>query len=371
DISVDEYISETYGDYCGYATLEKMMVQSYTARNYYQQRAVEQKATDEEIDAYYKAHAEDYLEIPFAYLQMTYDENSQAETLKKAEKYAKEIKSVDDLKKLIPTACADLIQQYLAYGYFENAEEAAEELAKNVETTITKSETSFTADGINWLFSDDTKVGACSSFVDEENSVIYVVLKTGKPSIHDDELYSVRHILIMPESADKDSDDEKSENEEVTYTDAEWAEAEKKAKDILDEFNSGDKTEYAFALLAEKYSDDTESTSNGSSGLYGGLYAGTQLGLMVPSFEKWSTDDSRKYGDVDIVKSDYGYHIMYFIEDTKAYLYDCEQAVISEKEEEFIESMEVKKHKKAMSKTTVAKPTASSSNNDESEDMNY
>lgn len=374
DMSVDEYISTTYGDYCGYATLKKMLIQGYTAQNYYQQRMVELKASDEETDAYYKEHSGDYSEVPFAYLQISYDEDSQAEMLKKAQGYAKKIKSVDDLKKLIPTACADLIQQYVDYGYFEDTDSAAVALAESVETSITINDTSFTEEGAQWLFSDSTEVGDCSTFVDESNYIIYVMLKTGKPAIQDDEVYSVRHILIMPESEEnsdsEDTADAEQESEKKTYTEAEWAAAEEKANDILDEYNAGDKTEYSFALLAEKYSDDTESTSNGSSGIYGGLCAGTGLGQMVPSFEAWSTDDSRKYGDVEIVKSDFGYHIMYFVEDTKEYLYYCEQAVIAEKEEKFIDSAEVKKHKKAMSKTTVAKPTASASD-DDSDDMNY
>lgn len=371
DMSVDEYISENFGEYCGYATIKKMFVQAYTAMNYYQQKLIDEKVTDEETEAYYQEHADDYSEVPFAYLQIPYEQETQAETLKKAQNYAEQIKSVNDLKKLIPTAYSDLIQQYVDYGYYNDNDSAAEALAESVETSIIKSDTSFTQEGMTWLFSNDTKVGDCSTFVDETNYVIYVVLKTGEPAVSDDELYSVRHILIMPEKADGEEaeTDTDTDTGQTIYTDEEWAAAEAEAEKILDEYNSGDKTEYSFALLAEKYSEDTESTSSGSSGLFGGLYAGTALGTMVPEFEEWSTDASRKYGDVEIVKSDYGYHIMYFVEDTEEYFYNCEQAVITEKEEKFVDSMEVKKHKKAMSKTTVAKPVASSS--DDSDDMNY
>jgi hypothetical protein len=365
DLSVDEYISENYGDYCGYATLKKMLIQAYTAENYYQERLVTEKATDAEIQAYYKENADDYLEVPFAYLQLTYDDDSHSETLKSAKKYAKQVKSVDDIKKLIPTACKDLLEQYVSYGYFEDADDAAETLAENVETSITKNDTSFTDEGIEWLFSDSTKVGDCTTVDDTDNQIVYVVLKTGEPQLEDDEVYSARHILVMPttEREDAETDDEGN----TIYNDEEWAAAEEKAQKILDEYNSGDKTELSFALLAEKYSDDTESTSSGSSGLYGGLYAGTALGKMVSQFENWATDDSRNYGDVEIVKSKYGYHIMYFVEDTESYLYDCESAVLSDKETEFVDKATVKKHKKAMSKTTVAQPTASTSTDDDND----
>ncbi len=36
-------------------------------------------------------------------------------------------------------------------------------------------------------------------------------------------------------------------------------------------------------------------------------------------------DDSRKYGDVAIVKSKYGYHIMYFIDKCPQYQYNCKR----------------------------------------------
>ena len=93
----------------------------------------------------------------------------------------------------------------------------------------------------------------------------------------------------------------------------------KKADSILAKFNKTDKSEYEFAKLAEQYSTDSASTSSGSNDSFGGLYESVTLGQMVPDFEKWSIDDSRKYGDTGIVKSDYGYHIMFFINDCPEY----------------------------------------------------
>ena len=34
---------------------------------------------------------------------------------------------------------------------------------------------------------------------------------------------------------------------------------------------------------------------------------------MVTSFDEWIFDESRKEGDVEIVESEYGYHIMYYV----------------------------------------------------------
>ena len=361
DKSVDAYISETYGDYCGLATIKKLMNQSYIANNYYHQFQINNTVDEKDVDAYFEEHKDEYTEIKFAYLPImlsTDQKDAKAKAEKQVKKYVSKIKNLDDLKKQIPSACKDIIDNAVASGSYDNADDVAEEIAKSVETSIAKSDTSFTQKGVNWLFDKNTKINDCSYFYDEANSMFFILLKTGEPKVADDEVYSVRHILIMPET------DEAKEGEEAKKpTKAQWAAAEKKANKIYDEYKKGDKTEYSFALLAEKYSNDTESTSNGSSGLYGGLYEGTPLGQMVKSFEEWSTDKKRKYGDTGIVKSDYGYHIMYFVEDTTSSLYKCKSAVKSEKENDFVKSFEVKQHS-GMKKTMVAKPQSSESDDD-------
>lgn len=357
--SVDKYISDMYGDYCGSATLKKFLEQYYIANNYMRMRLIENKVSKEEVNAYYEKHKDEYTEISFAYLFIPYDsekEDSKKETEKKAKKYASEINSIKELKKAIPSACKELIDDYVSAGQFESADDCAEAIAQSVETTITKSDTSLTEAVTKWLFDEKTKVNDCSYFPDETNGLYLVVLKTSEPRIADDEVYSVRHILITPKSESADNEATNEETGDTSYTDEEWAAAEKKANNIFKKYKKGDKTEYSFALLAEEYSDDTESTSNGSSGLYGGLYEGVPLGQMVKGFEDWSTDKSRKYGDTGIVKSDYGYHIMFFVEDTKSYIYNCEMNVASEKEEKFYKSIKVKKHKNALKKAVVAEP---------------
>lgn len=362
--SVDEFISSNYGDYCGLATLNKMLEQCYIAESYYKEASMDINVTDDEIDEYYKENSDNYKVAPFAYLQIIYNEDSltKEDAEARAKEAAESISTVDEMKKALPTVCKESLEQYVKSGYFEDTDKAAETIAENIETTIQRNDESFTQDGLEWLFDDNTKVGDCSYFTDESNSVVYVVLKTGDVSVDDQEVYSVRHILVMPESEEAENSEEQTEEAEhaqKTYTDEEWAAAEKKAQSILDEYLAGNKTERSFAELAEKYSADTESTSKGSSGVYGGLISGTKIGTMVPTFEEWSIDDSRKYGDTDIVKSDYGYHIMFFVEDMPQYLYDCKLQLISDKEKSFVADIKVKKHKSGMKKVKKAAPEAS------------
>ncbi len=356
DTSVDEYIAENYGDYCGLATIKKMLTQAFIANNYYRQYLIENTPEKKEIDAYFKKNKDKFTQVKMAYLPIPYnadDASAKASTEASARKYAKKIKSLDDMKLALPKACKQLIDQYVSAGYFEDAESCAAAIAGQLEIDLVKSDNSFPKDGVEWLFNDATKVNATKVVTDAENSVVYIIIKLSDASLSDQETYSVRHILITPE-ADENADTDKDGN--VKYTKKAWAAAEKKAKKILKEFNGGDKKEITFAELAEQYSSDTESTSKGQSGLYGGLYEGVELGKMVPSFEKWATDKSRKYGDTGIVKSDYGYHIIFFIVDEPYYVHECKSAVTSENGEKLIASYKIKKHDGPMKKTTVAKP---------------
>lgn len=112
----------------------------------------------------------------------------------------------------------------------------------------------------------------------------------------DTNMVNVRHILIQPSE----------QNDDGTYTDAAWADAEQKAKDLLAQWQSGEHTEDSFAYLAAENSQDPGSAANG------GLYEEVYPGQMVDEFDAWCFDAARKPGDTGIVKTSYGYHIMYF-----------------------------------------------------------
>ena len=124
----------------------------------------------------------------------------------------------------------------------------------------------------------------------------------------DVKMVNVRHILIQPEG----------KNDDGTYTDEAWAEAEKKANELLTEWKNGEHTEDSFAYMAAENSTDSGSATNG------GLYEDIYPGQMVDAFDAWCFDASRKPGDTGIVKTEYGYHIMYFVSTGEhAYWYAC------------------------------------------------
>ena len=45
---------------------------------------------------------------------------------------------------------------------------------------------------------------------------------------------------------------------------------------------------------------------------------------MVPEFNDWCFDASRQYGDYDLVKTSYGYHVMFFVKSEPKWTYYAE-----------------------------------------------
>lgn len=351
-VSLDDYISDVFGDYCTEETVELYMEQFYMSVNYKGKYAAENRPDDKEIDAYYEEHQNDYYQINFSYLATTYDttsEETKAESEKLIQDYMSKITDRQSIIDLVPTAYADYIEQD-AQSYMESDSSITEEEAKeqalatyeaNVDGTIYGTDKPFGDDINDWLFDENEPTGQVKYYINEETGYAYIILKTEQPTRIEDETYSVRHILIMPEADESQTDSTTGETE---YTDEQWAAAEEKAQSILDEFNSGDKTEYSFALLAEANSEDTASTTAGSSDAFGGLYEGVGLGEMVTEFEEWATDDSRKYGDTGIVKSDYGYHIMFFIDDCPSYESQIITDIRNAKFDEIAENADIEIH---------------------------
>lgn len=357
-VSLDDYISDVFGDYCTEETVELYMEQFYMSVNYKGKYAAENRPDDKEIAAYYEEHQNDYYQINFSYLATTYDTTSE-ETKEESEKliqnYMSKITDRQSIIDLVPTAYADYIEQD-AQSYMESDSSITEEEAKeqalttyeaNVDGTIYGTDKPFGDDINDWLFDENEPTGQVKYYINEETGYAYIILKTEQPTRIEDETYSVRHILIMPEADESQTD---STTGETKYTDEQWAAAEEKAQSILDEFNSGDKTEYSFALLAEANSEDTASTTAGSSDAFGGLYEGVGLGEMVTEFEKWATDDSRKYGDTGIVKSDYGYHIMFFIDDCPSYESQIITDIRNAKFDEIAENADIEIHDSVVDK---------------------
>ena len=171
------------------------------------------------------------------------------------------------------------------------------ETYKDKDATLSKNMTASTMDQTDskgnlkkWAYAKNTKAGDIKMFELDSSYYVAYMVKTA----HSTYTYDSRHILFQIEDTEnaKESD---------------WNAAKKKAEATLKEWQKGDKSEESFAALAREKSDDT------GSAVKGGLCADIAPGSFVSEYESWCLDAKRKKGDVEIVKTQYGYHIIYFI----------------------------------------------------------
>ena len=115
----------------------------------------------------------------------------------------------------------------------------------------------------------------------------------------EDKLINVRHVLLKPEGG------ETGEDGYLVYTDEAWEACRLQAEELYNQWMEGDMSEDSFAQLAMTHSVD-------GSAADGGLYEDVYAGRMVTAFNDWCFDESRQVGDHGLVKTQYGYHIMFF-----------------------------------------------------------
>lgn len=156
---------------------------------------------------------------------------------------------------------------YEGYGYLEHME----------------LNTVFTADEVEAYFTENEGSYADSGVTRDAGKVV-----------------DVRHILLMPENGTT------GEDGYPAYSDEDWAACEAEVQKIYNEWLEGDKSEQSFADFAVEYSEDGNAAQ-------GGIYEGVTQGYMVEAFDSWCFDEARQPGDHGLVKTQYGYHIMYFV----------------------------------------------------------
>ncbi len=172
-------------------------------------------------------------------------------------------------------------------------------------------------DGLaEWAFDSSRKPG--DVYIAKIDDVGYGVYMMVNPLHKPATIYSydVRHILLkFPEEASVTTEKVKLLNPadysvtvdidiypDITADPALYMEAQ----GILEQYLAGDCSEESFSELAKQHSADGNAAQ-------GGIYEDVQEGYMVSAFENWALEEGRKKGDVGIVETEFGYHIMYFV----------------------------------------------------------
>ncbi len=268
--SVDELVQTQYGVGCNFATYYNYVADYYLGGLYWSEMVVELEVSEDQIIAYFEENAD---------------------KLKEDTGIDKDFGDMVDMRNIL-----------LLVGSTEVEGEDGKKASTVTEENWADCQKEAQKVYDEWLAAGGT-----------EEAFIALVSKYSKDntSVKNEGLYEdqyrgclsevdVRHILIFPEGATSSTVTSKEWSEDA------WSFAENKAKEILDEYLAGDRTEEAFGELAKKHSADGSASK-------GGLYEDVYVGQMVKNFQDWCFDSSRKPGDTGIVKTEYGYHVMFFV----------------------------------------------------------
>ncbi len=289
--------------------------------------------TDADYDAYYAENSKEFDSVDYAYYLVVADTSWQTEYVVTEDMTEEEKTSVEAASAAAAEAAAaacqeqaeDMAAHIIAGGDFDAivANYLGEPDAGAVKITGYTYSTAVYAPSVDvadWVF-DDARTPGEVGVVPTSNGCCIVVF--GDRYLAQTPTVDVRHILITPAAVTEDDPDGSLA---AAADEAAAAEAQR----IYDEWLAGDATEESFAALATEYSADGGSVADG------GLYEGVFKGQMVPQFDEWCFDESRQPGDTGIVKTDYGYHIMYFVD--KGDLYwkqQCDTALRNQAYEEW------------------------------------
>ncbi len=280
--NVDPYFLE---DGVQKSDVEKAVEMSLLAQKYNNKFIDELEITDEEIEDYYAENENNYKTASYLSYSITYEGEENNITKEEAEQRAEELENASSEEEFLEIVEEIVIQM--------NPDLNEEEIATMVDSAVFNSSSYVSESEMSdWIFDEEREIGETHIVEDADFNTITTSFITA-PASRDETVTEIfRHILF---SFDQ-------------YDTAEEAKAA--ADDILARYNE-DPTEDNFSTLATGYTQDTASASNG------GLYQGVTPGTMVEPIDTWLFDDAREVAEVEIVETEFGYHIMYYVGEGK------------------------------------------------------
>lgn len=311
-LSVKKYLKDTYGKGTSLKDLKKVALLSEYANQYYEYvfDGYFDKYTADEVKAHYEANkneydVHEYYAFSVPYTKYTYKAPASGETVADGQpKSTEEATKMTEEARAAAQEKANSIYKEVTISNFDTvakkywAEFYPDQEFDTALTTYTTSEIESLIG--KWCSTQGNNEKGFKDVLFDEANNRYTVIMYNERYLPEIETKNVRHILIKTNLSSADAADA------VKVAAAEAA-AKKEAERILAEWKAGEATEESFGALATKYTQDTGSAAAG------GLYENVAPGDMVENFEEWSFDENRKAGDAEVIVSDYGYHVMYFV----------------------------------------------------------
>lgn len=283
----DTYLLNTFGPGIKESDIRDALELQIYASKYYEkvEKAYADSLNDEDYEEYYEANKTTLDKIDYRSYTISAGVATDADEATKNAAFANAKADADSLLSAA-TSSDEFVAWVTANLTEKNADletPLTEEEIKTKAETVTKDAS--IADGSDlatWAVEAGRKVGDTKLIDDGAgNYTVYMLEKA--PARSEDKTVNVRHILIKT-GADLSDDDAKA-----------------KADSVLAAYQNGEQTAEAFDALAKENNDDSNS-----------LYENVTEGQMVTEFNDWIFDEARAEGDTGIVKTQYGYHVMYF-----------------------------------------------------------
>lgn len=308
DITIESYYNQVFGKGIKESDIRKAMELTQLASNYYNTYIDSLSYTDDDLQKHFDTHESDFIKADY----IKYTVSGDTEEDKKAN--AAELMNASTTDKLMEILkkkytekeTQDAIEENIGEGMNEDdaqnlsdkdlaaIEESVQSSLSALEFTSYKPSSESEDKGLSWVFEQGRAAGdkhleETEATDDKAYSCTLYVVKT--PAYYDDyNVKKVRHIMFTESKYDtKDA-------------------AKKKAEEVL-ELYKADAKEDKFIELAKEYSEDSSTAEKG--GLYEQVTKDTSS--WPENFSNWSFDAGRAAGDVEIIETDSGWHIMYYV----------------------------------------------------------
>ncbi len=284
----EEYLYYSYGEDVSIEAVKKMTEIQIVSNAYMEAYRAGIEVSEEDVEAYYSANKKNIDTVDFQFYTNYYGAAEGEEPVITKEEAEAQANSL---------AAAKSKEEFISLAKEFTTDEKQKLAFEEGEPTLF-SGASYESTGIEevseWLFDESRKAGDTMVYHDEEYTG-YIAMMFERRVDPDYDYVNVRHILLVPPA-----------EEGATPSEQAWTEAESRANEVLDKYLAGEMTEEAFGELAKEYSADGNAAQ-------GGIYKNVRKGQMVPTFNDWCFDEARVSGDTGIVKTPYGYHLMYFV----------------------------------------------------------
>ena len=285
---LDSFLALNFGDGFDSKLLREVAEKQYLAAQYATQLDESFEYTPEEIEEHYAENADKFDFFKFHYYFVSTSDASFTE-LSDEEKVTAAHEAAEKI------ALAETSEEF-AKNVRAFVPEDSKSLYERTESTMTITQGVSVSEVYSQWIMDESRTEGNTTVIDTEGGS-YAIMFLSRNDNHY-QLVDVRHILI-PALAD--------ENDQFTEEALATAKAEAERIYALWQENP---TEDNFAALAEEYSQDEGSMTNG------GLYREVYQDYMVEEFNDFLFNEGKQPGDTGIVYgsngSYAGYHIMYF-----------------------------------------------------------